>query len=746
MINNFTKIKKNKLSLFLIALGFNSVTYGQCFTPTLVTATPSVACSGSTVNLNASTAGTASIKWYTVPSGGTSLGTSLNSANFPITAVSTTTYYAESFIPSVSGSSMLVSYTGAMQTLVVPSGVTQITVIAAGAQGASNSNSTAAGGLGGSAAGILTVTPGDVLNLFVGGQNGFNGGGIASNTACVLATGGNGGGATDIRLNGVSLANRVIVAGGGGGAGGDRVATCGRGSGGGGGGGYYGGGGGAAWPQTSTVVATGGDQTAGGVGGTSSYATAAPGNNGLPGSLGFGGNGGIELSSNQAGSQTGAVGAAGGGTIGLNGTYSGNFSGGSGAGGSSYIGGVLSGSTTSGVQSGNGQIIIFGINGFGCTSASRAAVVLSVQTSPTVSASNGTICAGSNFTISPSGANTYTAQGGSLVVNPSSTTSYTVNGSSSAGCLSANVATVLVTVNATPTVNVTGNSIICGSGSNLLTASGASTYSWNTGATTTTITVSPTVSTIYTVTGVALNGCVKSTTVNQVVSSNPTVTANSGSICLGSTFTISASGASSYTYSGGSPVVSPTVTSTYTITGTNTVGCTGSTSSTVTVNSIPAVSLSATSNSICVNGSSITLTGSPSGGVYTGSNVAGNVFTPGSSTLNATVVYSYTNASGCSNTASTTINVLSCTSLEKSNQIENQLFVYPNPSNGEFVVELPEGLNKTIYITDISGRKVYTQTTNNKDYQVNITGLSKGVYLLHVTFNEHDKVIKIVKD
>ena len=76
-----------------------------------------------------------------------------------------------------------------------------------------------AGGLGSSAQGILTVTPGDVLNILVGcqgvaGVGGFNGGGNGGN----LAAGG-GGGASDVRLNGLAEANRVIVAGGAGGGG-----------------------------------------------------------------------------------------------------------------------------------------------------------------------------------------------------------------------------------------------------------------------------------------------------------------------------------------------------------------------------------------------------------------------------------------------------------------------------------------------------------------------------------------------
>ncbi|MBK8610857.1 MAG: hypothetical protein IPL84_13195 [Chitinophagaceae bacterium] len=170
-------------------------------------------------------------------------------------------------------------YTGAVQTWVVPAGVTSIHVKAWGAQGNRNAGYIA-GGLGGFAEGDLAVTPGQTLWFNVGGgattsrTGGFNGGGDGGdNTGCAAAIAGGGGGASDVRNTANTLANRRIVAAGGGGAAGDRTAGCGRGTGGGGGAGYYGGGGGAGWPgiPPGGPVPTGGTQAAGGAGGTSTY-------------------------------------------------------------------------------------------------------------------------------------------------------------------------------------------------------------------------------------------------------------------------------------------------------------------------------------------------------------------------------------------------------------------------------------------------------------------------------------------
>src|ERR1041385_8709776 len=124
----------------------------------------------------------------------------------------------------VSSQTQTFNYTGAVQTFTVPSCVTSITIQAYGAQGG-NASIGGTGGLGGYATGTLNVTPGDVLNIYVGGQNGYNGGGTGGQDGNSAFSGppGNlapsGGGASDVRLNGTTNANRIIVAGGGGGAG-----------------------------------------------------------------------------------------------------------------------------------------------------------------------------------------------------------------------------------------------------------------------------------------------------------------------------------------------------------------------------------------------------------------------------------------------------------------------------------------------------------------------------------------------
>ncbi|MBN8692464.1 MAG: T9SS type A sorting domain-containing protein [Bacteroidetes bacterium] len=136
-----------------------------------------------------------------------------------------------------------------------------------------------------------------------------------------------------------------------------------------------------------------------------------------------------------------------------------------------------------------------------------------------------------------------------------------------------------------PNISITGTTSVCSGSSATLTANGASTYTWVSGPTTAANVISPTVTTTYSVTGTNSLGCV-SNMAQQTVSVNalPSVTVNSGSICSGFSFTMVPTGASTYSYSSGSAVVSPTATTAYTVTGTNAQGCSADAVSNVTVN------------------------------------------------------------------------------------------------------------------------------------------------------------------
>ncbi|HIB37678.1 glycine-rich protein [Mesonia sp.] len=263
------------------------------------------------------------------------------------------------------------SYTGSVQTFTIPTGVTSITIEAWGAQGQSLTNeqyTPSTGGLGGYAMGNIAVTPGETINIYVGGEGqdgvaGFNGGalgGYGTPSDGLAGYAGSGGGASDVRIGGTDLTNRVIVAGGGGGGGRDYVngtcQPCGQGGNGGAGGALIGENG---EDPTDPIYNAYFNPGAGGLGGTQNDGglggDGVQGVNGNPGTLGLGGEG---IDGEYSVASGGAGGGYYGGGSGAGANSGSGAAGGGGAGGSSYIGGVTAGTTTVGLQSGNGQITI----------------------------------------------------------------------------------------------------------------------------------------------------------------------------------------------------------------------------------------------------------------------------------------------------------------------------------------------------------------------------------------------------
>ena len=170
------------------------------------------------------------------------------------------------------------------------------------------------------------------------------------------------------------------------------------------------------------------------------------------------------------------------------------------------------------------------------TDAATATFNLSINALPTVivNASAGTICNGESTTLTASGASTYVWNDGNTdnprTVSPTTTTLFTATGTDSNGCTSSGGTTI--TVNALPTVEITGTLTYCAGSTTTLTATaGLSSYLWSTGATTQSINVT---AGSYTVTGTDSNGC-SATSSASTVTETPldvaTVVYDSSSYC-----------------------------------------------------------------------------------------------------------------------------------------------------------------------------------------------------------------------
>ncbi len=234
-----------------------------------------------------------------------------------------------------------------------------------------------------------------------------------------------------------------------------------------------------------------------------------------------------------------------------------------------------------------------GASGYYCVGWAVTTVSVITSFSVQAQASSTVICAGNSVTLTASspGTASYSWNDGgtsslssytspTVIASPQSTTTYTLDASlgSTGGCTASSIITLSVVP--VPSVSISpGSSTICAGASATLTANatGAGSYTWNTGQNGNVIVVSPTASTVYTVS--ASNGlCPAQATASVDVAVPPVISVNPAEICVGQSATLTATGADSYTWLGSGAssntlVVSPSGTSTYTLTGESSLGC-----------------------------------------------------------------------------------------------------------------------------------------------------------------------------
>ena len=312
----------------------------------------------------------------------------------------------------------------------------------------------------------------------------------------------------------------------------------------------------------------------------------------------------------------------------------------------------------------------------GCSSTAVATVT--VNPIPVTTVNSTSICPAGTATLTAAGATTYAWSTGATTnpinVTPAATTSYTVTGTS-LGCSSTAVATV--TVNPGLTVNAGLNDTICFGASTVLgvTPTGAGfTYNWTpaaslVGATTATPTASPAATTTYSVLVTDASGCTGTSTVT--VFADPQITLAIAGIdvtcngaCNGQTIVIPSGGTPAYTYAWSSGCAaascSPLCIGTYTVTVTDSWGCTSSGTATVvepTLLTATAVATPATCNAVCDGTATATGAGGTVGAGYSYSWNTVPVQTTATATglCAGTYTCTITDANSCTTTVTATI-------------------------------------------------------------------------------------------
>jgi hypothetical protein len=192
----------------------------------------------------------------------------------------------------------------------------------------------------------------------------------------------------------------------------------------------------------------------------------------------------------------------------------------------------------------------------------------------------------------------------------------------------------------------------------------------------------------------------------------------------------------------------------------------------VTVNPLPTVSLNSLINFININANPISLNGFPTGGVYSGTGVTGNMFNPQIAGLgNSLITYSYTNSSGCIGSANqntivydttgvvcttydtitTNISVIdtliintTITGLTPPNNVTS-IKVFPNPANDHITINYGNYaaiIGYTLKITNSLGQIVFTTPINQQTSYVDLSTWSgNGIYFLQI-FDLQNNIIE----
>jgi hypothetical protein len=298
-----------------------------------------------------------------------------------------------------------------------------------------------------------------------------------------------------------------------------------------------------------------------------------------------------------------------------------------------------------------------------------------------------------------------------------------------------------------------GNYSICPGQSLTLLGSGANSYTWSNGSNSSSIIVSPLVTSNFTLSGAAGCAGISQTVATVFVKDAPVIAVNgTQTLCTRTTITLTASGADTYQWSNGvnGPlnVIQPIASTQYTVTGTNiATGCTASTVYQVNVSSTPTVVVSGPT--IVCAGTSVNYfaTGAQT---YTWTNgINGSVYTIAPNSSSSYTVTGF-NPFGCTASTTFSVSVDECLSLNNES-IEEALFIRPNPVDDVLNLSALNILNSEtiqIRIYNSNGLTVnyFEIAPHTSDFLIDMNEISSGFYFIKVSLTNKVYFGKFIKN
>lgn len=308
------------------------------------------------------------------------------------------------------------------------------------------------------------------------------------------------------------------------------------------------------------------------------------------------------------------------------------------------------------------------------------------------------------------------------------------------GCSDTAAVGISVTMNPLPVVNLSASDTICsGDSANFIANAPAGTYQWYfnnsmiNGATNSSYFANA--SGLYNMSCTDTNGCVDSAAVgvSLLVNALPVVNlGNDTADCTGIVLDAQNQGAA-FLWNDNSvqQVLSVTSSGNYSVLVTDANGCSASDSVNVTIYGLPTVLLSTVGpQSVCIDDTTIILSGIPAGGSFSGPGVSGNTFDPSVAGLGTfTVNYSVTDANGCSGSDTLVMTVSVCVGMDEIAATGFNL--YPNPASGTVQITLPEGVS-TVVVFNAIGEQVSSVVLNAGTHSLDLNGLAAGLYFVRV--------------